>query len=296
MLDFRMESFLAVCRHMNYTRAAEELNLTQPGVSQHIRWLEEQYGVKLFSYSNKHLELTEAGELLKRTALTMKQDFKDLQYRFHNPGPLAHRLRVGATPTVGMHMLPRPLARYHQTYPDAPIVVRISNTKTLCEDLDAGELDLAIVEGYFCKRDYDSLVYRREPYLAVCGYSYTFEREPKVLADLLRETLIVREPGSGNREIIRRALSRGNLAVEDFRSIIQVSDMNVLKKLLILGCGVGFLYQAAAHDELDAGTLRTITLEDFHESHEITFLWRKGSVFAERYQALYDFLQDEATE
>lgn len=64
---------------------------------------------------------------------------------------------------------------------------------------------------------------------------------------------MVREPGSGNREIIRRALSRENRAVEDFRSVIQVSDMNVLKKLLLLGCGVGFLYQAAAQPQLGQG-------------------------------------------
>ena len=59
MLDFRMDTFLAVCRHMNYTKAAQELNLTQPGVSQHIHWLEEQYGVKLFQYANKRLSLTQ---------------------------------------------------------------------------------------------------------------------------------------------------------------------------------------------------------------------------------------------
>ena len=152
------------------------------------------------------------------------------------------------------------------------------------------------MEGYFCKSDYDSLLYRREPYLAVCGAEYRFEREPRVLSDLLGETLVVREPGSGNREIIRRALSRENRTVEDFRSVIQVSDMNVLKQLLLLGCGVGFLYQAAAQPQLKQGLLRAIPLEDFQESHDITFLWRKGSVFAQRYQQLFTLLAPEGLE
>ena len=61
MLDFRMETFLAVCRYMNFTRAAEKLNITQPAVSQHIRFLEKHYNTKLFRYEGKKLELTEEG-------------------------------------------------------------------------------------------------------------------------------------------------------------------------------------------------------------------------------------------
>lgn len=290
MLDFRMDTFLAVCRHMNYTRAAQELNLTQPGVSQHIHWLEEQYGVRLFHYANKRLSLTQEGEQLRNMALSMKHDTQSLQRSFREPGPLAHRLVMGVTPTVGMYLIPTPLARYHRLYPDAPITLRVSNTQNLCRALDQGELDFAIVEGFFCKSDYDSLLYRREPYLAVCGAGYTFARRPRVLSDLLGETLIVREPGSGNREIIARALSRENLAVEDFRTVLEVSDMNVLKQMLLLGCGVGFLYQVAAWPQMKRGELQAIPLEDFQESHDITFLWRKGSVFAPRYRQLYELL------
>lgn len=296
MLDFRMDTFLAVCQYMNYTRAAQELNITQPAVSQHIRWLEEQYEAPLFTYANKRLSLTREGELLRGMALTVKHDEQMLRRRIHDPGPKVHRLVFGVTPTVGMSLIPEPLARYHQMYPDAPISMRVSNTESLCTALDQGELDFAIVEGYFCKSDYDSLLYRREPYLAVCGARYRFARDPRVLSDLLGETLVVREPGSGNREIIRRALSRENRTVEDFRSVIQVSDMNVLKQLLLLGCGVGFLYQAAAQPQLKQGLLRAIPLEDFQESHDITFLWRKGSVFAQRYQQLFTLLAPEGLE
>lgn len=296
MLDFRMDTFLAVCRHMNYTKAAQELNLTQPGVSQHIRWLEEQYGVRLFHYANKRLSLTQEGEQLRNMALSMKHDTQSLQRSFREPGPLAHRLVMGVTPTVGMYLIPSPLARYHRLYPDAPITLRVSNTQNLCRALDQGELDFAIVEGFFCKSDYDSLLYRREPYLAVCGAGYPFARRPRVLSDLLGETLIVREPGSGNREIIARALSRENLAVEDFRTVLEVSDMNVLKQMLLLGCGVGFLYQVAARPQMERGELQAIPLEDFQESHDITFLWRKGSVFAPRYRQLYELLSPDKGE
>ena len=83
---------------------------------------------------------------------------------------------------------------------------------------------------------------------------------------------------------------QGNLSVEDFRGLMEVSDMNVLKQMLLLGCGVGFLYQAAARPQMERGELRAIPLENFHESHDITFLWRKGSVFSQQYRQLYDLL------
>ena len=143
MLDFRMDTFLAVCQYMNYTRAAQELNITQPAVSQHIRWLEEQYGTTLFHYANKRLSLTPAGELLRSVALTMKHDEQMLLRRLHDPGALADRLTFGVTPTVGMSLIPEPLARYHAQYPDAPITMRVSNTENLCAALDQGELDFA---------------------------------------------------------------------------------------------------------------------------------------------------------
>lgn len=67
MLDFRVETFLAVCRHMNFTKAARELNITQPAVSHHMHYLEQAYGTALFQHNGKRLQLTEAGEILRRT-------------------------------------------------------------------------------------------------------------------------------------------------------------------------------------------------------------------------------------
>ena len=100
MLDFRIDTFLEVCRLMNYTRAAEQLNLTQPAVSQHIRWLEEQCGVKLFHYENKQLNLTAAGQMLRSAAITMKQDQMFLYRRMQEADSEDADLCFGVTPTV----------------------------------------------------------------------------------------------------------------------------------------------------------------------------------------------------
>ena len=96
MLDFRMETFLTVCQCMNFTRASEELHITQPAVSQHIRFLEKYYHTKLFHYEGKKLRLTNAGELLRNASLTMKHDELFLQNEMIREGEELKEIRFGA--------------------------------------------------------------------------------------------------------------------------------------------------------------------------------------------------------
>ncbi len=100
MLDFRMETFLAVCQCMNFTRASEQLNITQPAVSQHIRFLEKHYNTKLFRYEGKKLKLTGAGEILRSASLTMMHDELSMLSEMHRTEE-NEEIRFGATRTVG---------------------------------------------------------------------------------------------------------------------------------------------------------------------------------------------------
>ncbi len=121
MLDFRMETFLTVCQCMNFTRAAEELNITQPAVSQHVRYLEKHYGIKLFQYEGKKLKLTEAGEMLRNASLTMMHDELSLQSNMQHLTDGYQNIRFGATMTVGEIVMARILERYLVKYPDVKL-------------------------------------------------------------------------------------------------------------------------------------------------------------------------------
>ena len=151
MLDFRIHTFLAVCRHMNFTRAAEELHITQPGVSRHIHQLEEAYGVRLFAYEGKKAVLTEAGRLLLEAAQTVKHDDAFLREQLARLGDGHRRLRFGATLTVGAYVMPAAVGAYLRRHPDARVQMEVANTRELLGRLDAGKLDFAVVEGFFDK-------------------------------------------------------------------------------------------------------------------------------------------------
>ena len=121
MLDFRIETFLTACRHMNFTAAAEELHITQPAVSQHIRFLEKKYGAELFVRDGKRLELTRAGEILKRTMITMENDQRAMEKRMRESGNAVRTLTMGVTMTIGEYAVTGPLARYLNLHPDVNV-------------------------------------------------------------------------------------------------------------------------------------------------------------------------------
>ena len=290
MLDFRVETFLAVCQTMNFTRAAEQLHITQPAVSQHIRALEEQYGAKLFRSQGKQLQLTESGRLFFRTAAAMHHDDLRLREALHQENT-RRRLRFGATLTIGEYIMPGPLHRLLEREPDIQLYMLTANTQELLKLLDQGELDFAIVEGYFDKQAYDSLVYCTQRYIPVCSAEHPFSHPVRRLEDLLEERLLVREPGSGTRNVLERALEVRNLSVRNFRRVTELGSLNLIKSLVCAGAGISFFYQPVVQQELEAGKLREIPLEDCSIYHDFTFLWRRGSLFAADYREIYSLLR-----
>ena len=290
MLDFRMETFLTVCQCMNFTRASEKLNITQPAVSQHIHFLEKHYNTKLFRYEGKKLKLTGAGEILRNASLTMMHDEISMQNQMQKTDE-EEEIRFGATRTVGDVLMGRILERYLRRYPDAKICMIVDNTQELLRKLDEGTIDFALVEGFFQKNEYDHQKYSDENYIAVCAPDYTFNSD-KITTDvsvenLFHERLLVREEGSGTREVLERCLDAQNFSIHDFDKVMEVGSLQTIRELTKAGCGITFLYETAVRDELREGSLKRIPLKGFEISHEFSFIWRRGSIYADRYKEIF---------
>jgi DNA-binding transcriptional LysR family regulator len=281
---------------LNFTKAAELLNITQPAVTQHIHYLEDYYGAKLITYIGKKMFLTEAGNVLLQAAITMKHDELYLKESIRGLNNGRKRLIFGATLTIGEFVMAEPLKSYFDLYPNIEVRMTIGNTSELLDKLSLGEIDFAIVEGNFTRNDYDCMPYSRERYIPVCSIDYSFKREPEQLMDLLQERIIIREKGSGTREILEKNLEARNLSVNDFRHIVEIGGMNAIKSLLEFGCGISFLYEAAVKNELKKGILREIKLKDFHMVHDFEFIWTKGSAFSDHYCEIYKLFKSKFNE
>lgn len=294
MQDFRVETFLAACRTLNYTRAARELNITQPAVSQHIAFLERVYRAKLFTYANKQLSLTPAGEALREALSTMAHDERLLRERMAGLSRAARvKLSVGMTLTAGEYIAAAPLADYLLEHPECDIDIRSGDTQTLLGLLDAGAIDCAFVEGFFDRGAYASDVLTEQRLVPAAAPGYRPARRLSAcvrLDDLFGERLIVREAGSGTRAVLEHALAAQNLSLDGFARVDTVESLDVIKVLVARGVGITFLYEAAAAREFAEGTLRFWELAPAVK-HDIAFIRLKGSVFEGEFRRLFDFVR-----
>ncbi len=287
MLDFRIETFLCVCKYMNYTKAARELGITQPGVSQHIKYLENYYGDALFTYTNKALQLTYAGEELRDAMLSIKHDTMHIKKKISDHAMESQTIKFGATLTIGEFMMPDKLNDFIQKHPNLQFEFVIANTKELLSLLEEGLIDFAIIEGYFQKGEYEFKTVSNEKYILVCGNDYTL---PSVthFHELFSHNLIVRENGSGTKEILERYLSDHGFSLSDFKRISTISSIHVIKQLVEHNCGISFMYEIAVKKEIEEKKLKRIEIPHFDLCHEFNYIWRKNSVFGDYYQSLFD--------
>lgn len=288
MLDFRIYTFLEVCKYMNFTKAAEALHITQPAVSQHIRYIEEYYQTRLFTFQGKKPVLTEAGEYLLHAFTTLSHDQVYLKEHLLSMQKKKPALIFGATLTIGEYVMPRFLIEYQTRHPDTVLTMITANTHELLDRISDGEIDFAIVEGYFDKTQYDYLTFSSEPYIAVAGTPLFEDCRPRSLSELLDQKLIVREPGSGTREILEKHLEARNLSIHDFSGVSEIGNIPALKAVVSAGLGITFLYRSAAEEELKNGILFDITPENFSITHDFTLIWQKGSMFASRYRTIFE--------
>ena len=162
MLDFRTETFLTVCQTMNFTVAARKLNITQPAVSQHIHFLEEQYKTTLFIYQNKQLHITRSGETLRKHLMTMKNDEKAIMEELKSNYSGIEKLSIGVTMTIGEYAIVDKLANFLIRHPEINIHLNYGNTSQLLNLLDKGQISMAIVEGNYPKENYSHKKYSTE--------------------------------------------------------------------------------------------------------------------------------------
>lgn len=291
MLDFRHETFLSLCRIRNYTKTAEFLCITQPAVSQHIKYLEEQYGGKLFLYEGKTLKLTERGIRLQEYALTAQADSSYIRTLLTHLDTTAKEMSFGATLSIGEYVMPQIMTVLLQKSLDTSLHMQVNNTQSLLQKLHDGDIRFALLEGYFDKAKYDWALFSKEVFIPVCSPSSPLAKPNVQLADILEQRLFIRENGSGTREILEQMLQEQNHTIQSFRDVCVIGNLNRIKRLVEHNLGITFLYKVAADQEIANGTLTQIKFKDFTVWRAFHFVFLKNSLHRKEYLDWYRFFQ-----
>lgn len=291
MLDFRHETFLTLCSCESFTKTAELLHMTQPAVSQHIKYLEEVYGCKLFDTSNRKIKLTEQGELLKEFTTSVLSDIKHFKENIVSINTDILQFKFGATLSIGEYVMPDILSNLLTTYPDMKVHMTVANTQTLLDHLNNGELDFAIVEGMFDKSKYDTTLFSQENFIPVCSPLSEDANREVTIKDLTKSRLILRESGSGTREIFENILQKNNYSLDAFNKVVEVSNMSAIKKMVSNNLGISFMFEVVARKEIESNTLSRINLSNYTEQREFNFVYLKNSYFRDRIMNIYQLLK-----
>ncbi|MCD7829273.1 MAG: LysR family transcriptional regulator [Clostridiales bacterium] len=277
MLDYRIETFLVLCECGSYRETAQRLHLSQPAVTQQIHHLEEVYQCKLFHYANRRLEKTPAAETLEIYARAARHQEQALREKLREEKP-TRSLRVGATKTIGDYFLTDYIHRFLQEEENT-LEFLVDNTQRLLHELEQNRLDFAVIEGFFDKERFDSILLRREPFVGICRKGHPFAGRTVPMEELLSETIIHREAGSGTRAILEQKLASYNESLDRFRHCICISSFKIILDLVREGYGVSFVYNILAESDPN---LEKFWLEDGLMIREFNIVYLKHTDLEEK--------------
>ncbi|WP_177160340.1 LysR family transcriptional regulator [uncultured Fusobacterium sp.] len=250
MLDYRILTFLKLCETMNYRITAEELNMTQPAVTQHIHYLEEEYKCKLFIYNRKKLEKTNQAILLEEYARSAYYNEIYLKRKIKSENKI--KINIGATKTIGEFVIGEKIKKLvkNEKY---DISLTIDNTEKLIKLMELNKLDFILVEGIFNKDKYGYRLYKKDEFIGICSKNHKFNGKSIKFEELFKEDIIIREEGSGTRGIFEQFLSENSFSLEFFKKKITINNFSLIKELVSANCGISFVYNSVVNKNDDIG-------------------------------------------
>jgi DNA-binding transcriptional LysR family regulator len=263
MLDtHRLKIFLKIAELKSFSRAAHELYLTQPTVSQHIAALEQFVGLPLFDRADRDITLTRAGELLYTYArqIISLQD-EAVQALDHFKGKKSGHLLIGASTIPGEYILPPLLGDFKKRYPDIQITMRIADTAVIVEELLSRNLELGIVGGRIKDEHLQYAKFADDEQVLIVPRRHRWWAKKEVsLEELSLEPLVMREQGSGSRMSMEINLREAGINPGQMLVSAEMGSTAALKHAVRSGVGVAFISRRAVVDEVAHGRLRIITI------------------------------------
>ena len=247
----QLRLFEATVRLDSLTRAADEQAISQSAASQSIKELERQLGYALLRKAGRELRLTEQGRAALPLVRQLIMQVDSLQYP--QQGFIGGTLRIAASVTIASYLIPPLLAAFTGRFPQVNPVVDIQNTLTVIHQIERGEASIGFIEGPAQSPEVEVLPWKSDQLTAFCAPGHAvLQRDSYTLDDLMREPWVVREQGSGTRDVFDRACQK---LFKTPRIAFALSRQEAIKQSVRAGLGIGCLSRLSIVDELQSGQL-----------------------------------------
>lgn len=278
MSDFRLKVFYSVAKNLSFTKASQELFVSQPAITKHIRELESLYQTRLFNRLGNTISLTESGNVLLEHCERILAEYRKLEYDMH----LLHneyngQLRLGASTTIAQYVLPPILAAFTEKYPKVSVSLIDTNSRNVEQALQEHNIDLGMVEGVF---RLPNLKY--EPFLhdelvpVVCTSSALAKKDSLTLDELKDIPLVLCERGSGTLDAIEMALSEQGIKLSSMNVRLYLGSTESIKQFLRNSSTMGIISLQAMLKELREGEFKIIDINGLQIKRHFCFVRAQG--------------------
>ncbi|MDC3412049.1 selenium metabolism-associated LysR family transcriptional regulator [Aquibacillus sp. 3ASR75-11] len=278
-----LKVFYTAATKRNFSETAKILHLSQPSVSLQIRQLEEHLNIKLFERTTKKIALTPAGELLYQYAEKIirlvhktEKEIEILSESIHG------ELHVGASLTVGEHVLPYVLGEYIKEFPNVDIKLKILNSEQIIEHLKNGIINLGFIESMISYPDLTQKPFLEDELVIIAPSSYADiligENDVIEPNDVFSLPIILREKGSGTRQVVEEHLRKNGMDPDRLNVILELENTESIKSAVESGMGVSIISKSAIRKELKLKTLRAISIEGIKLTRYFYFVYDEMNI------------------
>ncbi|MDZ7802453.1 selenium metabolism-associated LysR family transcriptional regulator [Thiohalophilus sp.] len=263
MADRRLQVFQTVARLLSFTKAAEELHMTQPAVTFQVRQLEEQFNTRLFDRTHNRISLTDAGQRVYECANRIFELYAEMDNAVRElTGDVSGVLIIGASSTIAEYMLPELLRDFKKQYPDVTIRLRVANTDGIVSMVENNAIDLGVVEAPVSNKNLVVEECRTDKLVLIVPPEHPLAQQDVVPVKQIADyPFICREEGSGTREVMLESMTRAGIHATDLNLSMELGSLEAIKGAVEAGMGVSVLSSATIEKELKLGTLVAVKLD-----------------------------------
>ncbi len=277
MENFRLRVFRSVAAHLNFSRAAQELLLTQPAVTQQIKALEQELGAPLFDRAGGRIALTAGGRALLPFALQLKALGEEAEAAVAAAsGQHAGELALGASQTIAQYLLPGLVASFLREHPQVRVTVRTGNSREMLQALLAREVHLALIEGPEQRKDVHLEPFMEDHMVLVVPAGHPWAGREIEPGSLREQPLLMREVGSGSRRVVEQALAAAGLRMKDLTLGLELDSTEGLLSAVEAGLGLTFVSRWAVRNQLALGTLKLARVRDLALARRFSLAYAAG--------------------
>ncbi len=278
MMDFRLKVFRSVALNLSFTRASQELFISQPAISKHIQELEAEFQVSLFNRMGNKISLTKAGQLLLDRCEDIFDNYKRLDYEMNSlRKKYSGELRIGASTTIAQYLLPTYLAKFITAYPDISTSMLNGNSREIEEALQTGKIDIGLVEGVIRQPQLKYTLFIKDELVSIVHINNKLAKKDEISIDEFQHVpLALRERGSGTLDVIIKELARHNLKLSSMNVMIYLGSTESIKLFLEHSDCMGIVSVRSVSEDLLAGKFKVIEINDLKMERQFNFVQKRG--------------------